>query len=262
MKSLKLWSLFFIFLIVALLVFFIFLGSFRLGDYSASIKNIRVSFFSKINVFSSFLSKIERISKLTKENMFLKNENTKLLSLLASQDELQDQINFLRESLDLDIFSGHKFIDARIFNFQFTPEGHHFLINKGGESGIKIGDIIVVSTGILLGVVDNVDEGFSRASLITNSGSKITVKVLGKNTTGIARGFLNEGLRLDFISQNDQIVEGDTIITNGNDMFPPGLLIGKVSNIIFADDGDLFKKVILEPEFKKINLDRVLILTQ
>ena len=111
-------------------------------------------------------------------------------------------------------------------------------------------------------MVDNVDEGFSRASLITNSGSKITVKVLGKNTTGIARGFLNEGLRLDFISQNDQIVEGDTIITNGNDMFPPGLLIGKVSNIIFADDGDLFKKVILEPEFKKINLDRVLILTQ
>ena len=249
-----------ILILIGLLVFFVFIGNSWLGNYPTFLSNFRASIFSKINVFSSFVSHINKISKLTQENISLKEENTRLTALVASQDELRGQTNFLREVLGLDIFSDQEFIDARIFNFQFTPEGHHFLVNKGKNGGIETGDVVVASPGILLGVVDDVGEGFSRASLVTNLGSKITVKVLGKSTTGIAHGILNEGLRLDFISQNDEIAEGDLIITNGSDMFPPGLLLGKVNKIVLVDDGGLFKKVTLEPEFNKINTDRILIL--
>lgn len=260
MKKIGLLNFSVILVAVGLLVFLIFLGSSWLDKYSIFTRNMRASVFSNINIFSSFIAEVSSINKLTEENIFLKNENTRLNALLASQGDLLDQNNFFRDVLKLKNLSGNKFVDARIFNMQFTPEGHNFLINKGVESDIKIGDVILTSSGILIGSVNKIEDGFSRASLATNLDFKVTIRVLGKNTTGLARGILDDGLQIDFISQNDDIDEGDTVVSNGNDMFPSGLLVGHVSEVTSGDDGSLFKKVILDPEFKKINMDRVLIL--
>ncbi|MDP3793050.1 MAG: rod shape-determining protein MreC [bacterium] len=260
MKKLGLLKLLIILVAVGLLVFLIFVNSFRSDNSYVFLKNTRVYVFSNINIFSSFFSKINSISRLTEENIFLKNENAKLNTLLASQSDLIDQNKFLRDILNLKTVPGYRFIDARTFNMQFTPEGHYFLLNKGLESDIQVDDIILSSSGVLIGTVSETESGFSRANLATNLDFKITIRVLGKNTTGIARGILNDGLRIDFISQNDDIVKGDIIVSNGNDLFPPGLLVGSVSEITSSDDGGLFKKVTLEPEFKKINVDRVLVL--
>lgn len=248
------------FLLAGLLVFLIFLSSSFFDKYPVFLKSTRVSIFSNINIFSSFVSSLKSISKLTEENTFLKNENTKLNTLLASQYDLIDQNNFLRDTLNLKSISGHKFIDARIFNIQFTPEGHYFLLNKGRESEIKTGDVVLSPSGVLIGIVSEVNDGFSKASLTTNLDFKITIRVLGKNITGIARGVLSDGLQVDFISQNDEIKERDIIVSSGNDIFPPGLLVGRVSEISSNDDGSLFQKVMIEPEFKKIKIDRVLVL--
>lgn len=261
-KNSKLLKFSIILVVAGLLVFLLFISSSWFDKNFIFLRNMRVSIFSNINIFSLVFSNINIISKLTEENIFLKNENTRLNVLVASQDELRDQNVFLRELLDFETVSGHKFIDARTFNFQFTPEGHYFLINKGGESGIKTGDIVISSSGILIGTVSEINGSFSRASLVTNLGFKITIRILGKDTTGIARGFLNDGLQIDFIYQNDDITEGDIIVSNGNDIFPSGLLVGSVSKITSNDGGGLFKKIMLEPEFKKINIDRVLILAQ
>lgn len=262
MKKEKLLRQILFFIVIGFFVFFVFISRSQFDKYPVFLKEIRVSVFSNINIFSLFLSKVKNINSLTKENIFLTNENNKLNALLASQNDLKDQNNFLRDLLDLEFVSGRKFIDARIFNMQFTPGGHRFLINKGSADNIKVGGIVLSSSGILIGSVSETEDGFSRANLVTHLDFKITIRVLGKNTIGIARGVLNDGLQIDFISQNDDIVEGDIIVSNGNDMFPAGLLIGRVKKITSNDDGALFKKVTFEPEFKKINVDRVLILSQ
>jgi rod shape-determining protein MreC len=224
-------------------------------------EDLRAVFFSKISFFSSIVSSLKSIDSLTKENLFLKDENRKLTAELAVLAEIEDQNDFLRRAADIKLPAGYEMIDAGVFNMQFTPEGHYLLINKGEKDNIKVDDIIVTSSGVLVGRVSEISGNYSRAELITNPKIKITVRFLEKNVISISRGALNEGLKLDFISQNDEISEGDKVITNGNDMFPYGFIVGMVSTIK-PGEGDLFKDVTIDPEFRKLNLDRVLIISR
>ena len=97
--------------------------------------------------------------------------------------------------------------------------------------------------------------------MTTNLNFKATITILAKNISGIAHGAMTEGLYLDFISQNDEIREDDTVITSGNDIFPPGLIIGKVVKID-PGSGGLFKQVKVHPLSEDLNISRVLVITK
>lgn len=246
-------------LVAGLFVFFIFLARPYIFKHYQLIGIIRINIFSKVNRFASFISKMDRIRDLTEENLALEDKNRKLLSELAVYVDLDSQNSFLRESLGLNLPIEYSLIEARTFDMQFSPEGHFMLINKGRTDNIKEGDIVISSSGVLIGRVNSIYESFSRVALITNSDLKITIKLLNKDIIAISRGMLDNGIRLDFVSQNDEISEGDVGVTNGNDEFPPGLLVGFVSKV-GPNDGNLFREVLMKPEFKQMKLDRVLIL--
>jgi rod shape-determining protein MreC len=250
-----------VFVAAGLLIFLVLFNSSWLANRYEFIREVRVGIFSGMSRFGSFTSGLNNLTNLTRENLSLKDENRKLLSQLAFQAELKNQNDFLRNIAGLDISPEYKFIDARTFNTEFTPLGHYLLINKGIGGGVTKDDIVITSSGVLIGRVDEVFEGFSRVELITNRDLKITVRMLDKAITAISRGALNDGLRLDFISQNDEVVNDDKVITNGNDLFPEGLMVGSVSRVS-SNDGNLFKEVVVKPEFKNIAIDRVLILSR
>ena len=259
MKNLKFLNVLYIFIITGLLIFLTFFVDFKSFTHHKSILAGRAYLFSHIEVFSSLVSELKKINSLMEENLFLKDENRKLLSQLAFQSELEEQNKFFREALGVGHLKEYGPIEAGIFNILFTPDGHYALINRGSEERVKKEDVIVTSSGILVGQIVEVFDSFSRVALITDSDFKITVKLLNKNTLGISHGMLSDEVWLDFIFQNDEVVKGDVVVTNGNDLFPPGLIVGVV-NKISSDDGSLFKKVLVKPEFKNINLSRVLIL--
>jgi rod shape-determining protein MreC len=241
--------------------FFVVLNNNRLFEQYSFVRDLRVSVFSKLSFFSTFISEIKTVNNLTRENLSLREEITKLLAQLAVQSDLRDQNEFLRQVAEIDIPHEYNLIDARVFNIDFTPEGHFALVNKGSESGVINDDIVITAAGVLLGRVYGTYNGYSRVELISNRDLKVTVRLLDKNITAISRGMLNEGLQLDFISQNDEIKEGERIVTNGNDLFPYGLIVGSIKRI-GANDGNLFKNVVVEPELKNIPIDRVLILSK
>ena len=102
-----------------LLVFLFLVSRPWLAERYQTVQKIRVSAFSGLNLFSSLMSEIDKISNLMRENSALKDENIKILSQLASQAELTDQNNFLRGALNLNKSPEIKIIDARAFNLQF-----------------------------------------------------------------------------------------------------------------------------------------------
>lgn len=225
------------------------------------IQKSRTIIYSRLSFVGNFLSEIKKIKNLTLENIKLKEENHNLLSLLSEQSELKEQNIFLREAINLPMLSGRRLIDAGIFNTQFTPNGYHVLINKGADDGIKKGDIIISSGGILIGIVDQTASSYSKASTVSNLDFKATIETLFKGITGIATGSLGDGIYLDFIYQNDEITEGDIVITSGSDNFPPGLILGKVVRIK-SENGSLFKIVQVKPIMNELDLSRVLIISQ
>ncbi|MDP3697913.1 MAG: rod shape-determining protein MreC [Candidatus Taylorbacteria bacterium] len=242
-----------------LLVFLIIFNNLRLPFDIGFIQNTRTRLFSKVSVFGSFISQLKTVKNMITENIALKEENNKLLSRIAVWSELENENEFLRSVLNLPLKNSHELIDAKVFNLQFTPEGHNMLIDKGSKDGVKPGDLIISSSMILIGRVIGTDGHVSRVGLITNSDFKVTVKLSGSDITGIARGVMSEGMLLDFISQDDDVNPGQAVVTNGNDLFPPGLIIGLVDSVNL-NDVSLFKKVFVKPEFQNIDISRVIIM--
>lgn len=258
----KLWHKISVALIAAGLLIFLVLSTNLLStEHYVFIMKAREAMFSRLSIFGTFFSEIKKGSALIRENLALKEENQKLLAELAVQAELKEQNDFLRKTIGLEPLRGYRVTDAKTYNLQFTPEGHYLLINKGEKDGIKNGDIVITSSGVLIGQVSNINTYSSHVRAITDPNLKTTVKLLANSTSAIARGILDNGLQLDFVSQNDEIKENDMIVTSGNDLFPAGLIVGTISKIT-SNDSSLFKKVEARAEFKNINISRVLVLSQ
>jgi len=222
-------------------------------------KNIRLSVFSGASYFGSIIAELKNIQKLARDNIKLREENSQLLSQVAARSDLKEENDFLKKALKLPGIDRLKIIEAGIFNIQFSPKGYIVLVNKGLRDGIGDGDIIILNSGILVGMIIDTFDDYSRAILVNDSGFKATAKVLNKDISGMIRGNLSDGALLEFISQNDEIQEGDAVVTKGNDLFPAGFIIGTIKKID-SDSSKLFKEVSIKAAVSDADISRVLII--
>jgi rod shape-determining protein MreC len=215
--------------------------------------------FSSASGFRVYISGLDNINKLNKENIQLKRENTRILTQLAKINEVMDENSFLRESLGISAIKDSDIEEGGVFNINYINGEHTLLINRGVNHGIKEGHIIITSDGVLIGTVKEVLSNYSRVEIITSPNFKTTVKVLESRVAAIAKGASSDGLYLDFISQQDIVTEGEFIVTSGNDLIPAGLIIGIV-NMVKIDATSLFKEVRIHPLLKDIDISKILII--
>lgn len=214
--------------------------------------------FTKVENLGSFVGKINNFNHLASENDKLKQEQGETLSLKAKIDNLESENDFLRRAARISQKFDYPIIYAGIFNLNLVPAGYNVLLNKGVRDGISEGDVVVTTEGILVGKIQKVMQNFSRVLFISDFEFKVTVKVINSETTGIARGVLNKGMLLDFIVQGDEIKEKDVLISTGNDLFPPGLIVGSVDSIE-DNETQMFKNVRVRPAVNDVRLGRVLV---
>ncbi len=248
-------------LAAVLLVFFIFKTLPLFKGTANLIDKVRIFSYERISFIGDLGKEIAKFRTLEQENMRLNEENRELTAQLAGSAELKVQNDFLRESLGIPAIRGRSINEAGVYNVQTTPKGEFVLINKGGGDGLKKDDIVISSSGILIGIIDKVFDKSSQVMMVSSSDFKITVAILLKTTSGIAQGALNEGMTIDLVSQNEDINVGDTVVSSGNDIFPPGLVVGKVLNVE-SNNANLFKTIKVRPALNDINLSRVLIVSQ
>lgn len=189
----------------------------------------------------------------------LKQKQEVIDSLKAKIDNLESENDFLRRADRISNKLDYSIVYAGIFNLNLASTGYNVLLNKGIGDGISEGDVVITAEGILVGKIQKVMQNFSRVLFISDSEFKITVKVISSNTAGIARGALIDGMHLDFVTQEDEITEGDTLVSTGNDMFPPALIIGSVDHVE-SNTTQMFKNVRIRPAIKDIQLGRVLVI--
>ena len=217
--------------------------------------------FSKVGSIRLFLKEASNFKNLVQENLDLKSKNLELLAGLAQTQDLKDENEFLRNALSLSKSLDLNFIEGNIFSENFSPTGGSMLLNKGIQDGISNENIVISETGVLIGQVSGVFKNYSTVSLVTNSDFKITAKVLNSKVSGLAKGALTDGIYMDFVDREDDIKEGDIVITNGNDLIPSALILGTIDHIE-NNPTSLFKKVRVKPAIYDINLGRVLIINK
>ncbi len=249
------------FLLAAFVIFF--LGKYtpvgRLRTVPSFAVNSLAALFGKLEAFNKFTGELLRFRSLADENDNLKRENLDLLSRLVKLDVLEQENDFLRRALDMEKETGRDVIYAHVFNVNLGPNGYNVLLNKGAGDGVKKDDVVITEQKALVGVVEEVSDNFSRILFVFDPKFKITARVLGSVTAGIAKGAYREGMDLDLIAKEDEIKEGDVLISTGDDMFPPALLVGSVVHVE-VNESRMFKKVRVEPAAGNQRLGSVLVL--
>ena len=231
----------------------------RMIFYPKTFINLSGYLFTKAENFGDFAEKIRNFNRLASENEKLKQDQEIVFGLKVKIDNLENENDFLRRAARISQKLDYPVIYAGIFNLNLAPAGYNVLLNKGIREGVSEGDVVVTAEGILVGKIQKVMQNFSRVLFVSDPEFKITARVIGSDTEGIARGALNDGMYLDFVVQEDEIKEEDVLISTSNDLFPSALIIGSV-DYIETNATQMFKKVRIRPAIKDIQLGRVLII--
>ncbi len=227
--------------------------------YPRFFRNFFVVIWEKSGNIRTAAAELKKWRKLAEENEALKQKNNELANLTVLVDELENENKFLKKTLNFIPTINKDVAYGNVFNLSLTPAGYSLLLNKGADSGIVEGETVINEEGILIGQIQQVFKDFSKILFVADPNFKINARILGTDTAGIAKGSLKDGLKFDLIVQSDQIKEGDTVVSSGNDMFPSALIIGTVSHIE-SSETQIFKKVKIMPAVSKIKMGRVLIL--
>ncbi len=162
-------------------------------------------------------------------------QNQQLLSQLADYQQIKEENEFLRNSLNLGLDKNFDLMLGRVISKDILSDS--LLINIGSNSGVKKGFPVIISGKVLLGKVVDVYPSYSRVMLITQKNNLIDVEIPDSNIFALSKGAGSLNLTLDMVARDKELKEGSLVVTSamgGN--YPAGLLMGKVKNIKKIDN--------------------------
>ncbi len=193
----------------------------------------------------------------------------RLLELEVRQQQLQQVTNEnqrLRGLLRLSQRLPPVFAAARLMVNQAAGAQRIILVDQGVDSGVEKDMPVVVQEGIV-GRVVRPGQSESVVELITDAGAAVAVRFERTGLHGMLAGRGGETLRLRYIPQQEDVREGDCLVTSGHDLiYPPGLPVGCVMSASSASTEGvrahtgLMMDIEVKPAVSFLRLREVLIL--
>lgn len=197
---------------------------------------------------SKFSSKFLESRAVIEENARLREENNSIRGLAAEAEALKRENKFLRNELGVAKRLNSPLLLAQIFNIQRSGPSSTALINMGAADGVEKFLPVITAGNILVGVIGQVFKESSLVLLLDDPRVKISGRVQGSSVLTEVRGELQDNLKLGLVSNEDEINEGDSIVTSGLDGLPEALLVARVTGVD-SPSGALFKNVTARPFF-------------
>jgi rod shape-determining protein MreC len=180
---------------------------------------------------SQTFANISHVQDLAKENDALGRENATLRQRLAADAETKRDNEALRRELGLQVAGSPHETSAEVIAYEPNSYRQFVTINTGSSAGLKVG-MGVLSEGVLIGLINDVQANVARVILVSDPEFKLTAKDQDTGATGLVQGQLGSGLSMTEIGQTDQVHPGDTVTTAGlGGLVPSGLLIGKIESV-------------------------------
>lgn len=238
-----------------------------LNFYQGGVKNFfysilgdnQKSLWEKGDNVSDFFEGIFGARNLKRQNEDLRKYNQELLNEIVSLREFREENEMLRKALDIELQKDFKLTLADIISKDVSQD--FILINKGSEDGLRKGMPVITEQKVLLGMIDEVNGGFSRVMLISNPESSFPAEIQEGKVTGIVKGEGDYQISLEKVPRDKEIKKGDIVITTSlGGIFPKELLVGKV-NEIQKSDIESFQKVEVSCFLNIEELEAVFIIT-
>ena len=220
-------------------------------------------FIQPARYIAGFFEDIRRLRLTYEENKVLRSrlsqyaaDTMKLNALEGQNNDLKQLLAFTDQQKNADRYT---YRVAEILAYSPNPYSNLVNINLGAKDGMRE-NMAVISTEGLIGRINRVTPFHSTVQLLNDiddtsnnslpNSKAIAATVKGKEFSfGIIEKYdsFEEKLLMTKIQSNPVMKVGDVIITSGlGHVFPPGIVIGKVSSVSEGDFG-INQKAMIEP---------------
>jgi rod shape-determining protein MreC len=233
-------------------------GATALRPFQVAAERVARPFRDVYGYFGGLVSAKSQNAKLKQTVESLRREA--VANAVAAQDlrQLRALVGF-RDSAQFP--RDYQAIYARVISTPNGPFQQQVTISAGSNVGIVLHTPIVTSAG-LVGEVTRVAPNSAQVTLITDPGSAVSAFDLKTHVTGLLEHGQGNTLVLDRVTKDLQVIRGDVVVTAGTrnslypDIYPRGLLIGKVTSV-GQTDTDLYKQIQVSPYVDFSSLDVV-----
>lgn len=215
-----------------------------------------------------FFSGLVHLPSLESENQRLQDDNDALRAVIARAPDLENQVQELADLLGLKESLAPPSVPAIVIanglsNFRYT-----ITIDQGSAAGVEIDQPVVtgsVEAPILIGRVVAVSLVSAEVQLIIDRNSAVAGRLTISHETGLVEGQGEGDLRMSLVVPGTTIEGNETVVTQGYEvngqrgLYPPGLVIGQVSQVI-PGSSDLQEFVTVRPAVDFAALEFVLVL--
>lgn len=195
---------------------------------------------------------------IKKENRLLLHENQELRAQLGAMTELRLENERLNNLLLFKQRSEMELLAARVIGKDLLPDHNTITINRGHLHGVQK-HMAVITVGGVVGYVFRADNHTARILLLTDRYAAIDAIVQRSRSRGIVEGSGGDGGRMRYLRRDEDVREGDLIVTSGLDnIFPKGFPVGTVSHISKSRYG-MTQEVDLQPVLNPTSLEEVFV---
>ncbi len=140
-------------------------------------------------------------------------------------------------------------------------------VDRGSSDGVRVNDPVISGDG-LVGRVSSVNRGGSVVTLISDSSSAVSAKIVPGGAQGVVRSLVGSPGRMmiEFLDKTRNVGTGQSVVTSGwrgpelSSLYPPGLPIGEIDRAPIAER-EAIQTVELGAYADLKNLDLVQVLT-
>ncbi len=199
----------------------------------------------------------EELEALRQENATLREEKARLIGVLQENARLRELVGFKLASPELTL------VPARVVARNTSPYFRVLTVTLRVDAQVRARMPVVVAGGVV-GQVHVVQGQTAQIILLADPRSRVDVISQRNRAHGVAQGLGRDRdyeARIAYLSQADEVRQGDVMVTSGmGGLFPRELIVGKVARVALDEQG-LFQEAVLEPAVDLSRLDEVFIVT-
>jgi rod shape-determining protein MreC len=175
------------------------------------------------------------------ENELLMEQNARLKTVV---DSLQNIIlvQAMQEDTSMIASSRFTYLPANVISSTTHLLNNHLTLNRGTKAGAIAHSGVISETGPV-GIIIHASEHYSLVMSLLHRSIRLSAELKGTSFHGslVWRGNDYTSMTLEAIPKHAPVKVGDPIVTSGfSGMFPPGLLIGHVDEIILDPGSNFF----------------------
>ena len=211
------------------------------------------------NAVGTAWSRYVSLRDAEEENAVLRESIGQLELQLQQQNALARRARSLQHLLELRKSVELLTLSAQVIAVDATPWFRTFTVDRGTGDGVRQDLAVIAPNGVVGRVVGTPGPRAAKVQLLIDRNAAAGALIERTRAAGVVTGVDGQSLlRMDYVSNLEDVQIGDAVVTSGTDgIYPKGFIIGTVADVRRGDD--LYKSILVAPVVEFANLEDVLI---